>query len=185
MSIDRAHLALSLSLLIAFAAACGAAPASPATPSSTAPEASASSVQAAASAEPTSAAPTAETAAASPAPGGETWSNDWPKDKQIAFMKKNVAPRLGKVFKAHDSAHYADFSCKTCHGPAYKNPHDFLPRLALKDGKLLAFADKPEVSKFMAESVVPEMASAIGEPPYDPKTQKGFGCGGCHSIDKK
>jgi hypothetical protein len=181
MSIDRAHLALSLSLLLAFAAACGASPASPTTPSSPAPEASASAAPAAAAPAADASAPSAEIAAA----GGETWSDTWPKDKQLAFMKKNVAPRLGKVFKAHDAAHYADFSCKTCHGPAYKNPHEFLPKLAMKDGKLLAFADKPDVSKFMAESVVPEMASAMGEPMYDPKTQKGFGCGGCHGIDKK
>jgi hypothetical protein len=162
-------------LLLAFAAACGGAPATPATPSSPAPEAS--SAPAADAAAPTAAAPAATAS-------GETWSNDWPKDRQIAFMKKNVLPRLGKVFKAQDTTHYADFGCKTCHGPAYKNPHDFLPKLTLKDGKLTAFADKPEISKFMAQSVVPEMASAMGEPPFDPTTQKGFGCGGCHTIAK-
>jgi cytochrome c553 len=135
----------------------------------------------------TSASPPAEPSAppAAAAKAGETWSNDWSKDRQIAFMKANVTPSLGKVFKSHDEAQYAGFSCKTCHGPAYKNPHEFLPKLALKDGKLTAFADKPEVSKFMAESVVPAMAAAMGEPEYDPKTQKGFGCGGCHGIEKK
>ncbi|MGA2450865.1 MAG: hypothetical protein ABTD50_19545 [Polyangiaceae bacterium] len=180
MSIDRAHVALSLSLFLAFAAACGGAPATPATPSSAAPEASSASASATSAPAPDASAP----AASAPTPSGETWSNDWPKDQQIAFMKKNVAPRLGKVFKAQDAAHYADFSCKTCHGPAYKNPHDFLPKLTLKDGKLTAFAEKPEISKFMAQSVVPEMAAAMGEPPFDPKTQKGFGCGGCHTIAK-
>jgi cytochrome c551/c552 len=50
---------------------------------------------------------------------------------------------------------------------------------------MTAFADKPEVAKFMAEKVVPEMAATLGEPPYDMTTHKGFGCGGCHTIDMK
>ncbi len=182
MSIARAHIAVSMSLLLALAAACGGAPAAPATPATPAPEASASAPP---GADASAAAPATATASPAATTPGETWSSDWPKDKQIAFMKKNIAPRLGNVFKAHDATAYATFGCKTCHGPAYKNPHEFLPKLVFKDGKLTAFADKPEVSKFMAESVVPEMASAMGEPPFNPKTQKGFGCGGCHSIDKR
>jgi hypothetical protein len=100
-------------------------------------------------------------------------------------MKANVVPRMGAVFKAKDAAHYAAFGCKTCHGPSMKDPKEFLPHLAMKDGKMTAFAEKPEVAKFMAEKVVPEMAATLGEPPYDMTTHKGFGCGGCHTIDMK
>jgi cytochrome c551/c552 len=155
------------SFILALSAACGgSAPAAspPATPSAT----------------PASAAPE-PAAAALPT----TWSKDMPKEQQLAFMKKNVLPAMGPAFKAHDAARYADFGCKTCHGPAYKNPHEFLPKLTLKDGKMTAFAEKPEVSKFMAESVVPKMAAAMGLPPYDVQTHQGFGCAGCHDIEMK
>ena len=108
-----------------------------------------------------------------------------PKDQQVAFMKKNVAPRLGKVFQAHDATRYAAFGCKTCHGPEYKVPKDYLPHLTFQGGKLTAFAEKPEIAKFMHEQVVPEMASALGQQPYDPKTNQGFGCAGCHTVDMK
>lgn len=107
------------------------------------------------------------------------------KDQKAAFMKQKVMPPLSKTFQTANAKHYADFSCKSCHGPDYKEPKDFLPHLTMKGGTLTAFAEKPEVSKFMAEKVVPEMASAMGLEPYDPKTHKGFGCGGCHTIDQK
>lgn len=100
-------------------------------------------------------------------------------------MKAHVVPRMSKVFQGADAARYADFGCVTCHGPKYQAPKDYLPRLTLKDGKLTAFADKPDVAKFMAEKVVPEMASIFGKPPYDPATKQGFGCMGCHGVDMK
>ena len=103
----------------------------------------------------------------------------------MAFMKKNIVPAMAPVFQGHDAKRYADFGCATCHGPAYKDPHEFLPHLTLKDGNLTAFKEKPEIAKFMAESVTPKMAAAMGLPHYDPATHQGFGCGGCHTIDMK
>jgi hypothetical protein len=159
--------ALGSSLL--FAVACGGETPPPAAP--TAPSAP-------------SGAPAAVTPTA-PAAVPTSWSDGMTKDQQMAFMKTRVLPAMGPVFQAHDATKYADFSCKTCHGPEYKNPHDFLPHLTMKDGKLTAFADKPEVAKFMVESVSPKMAEAMGLPHYDPKTHQGFGCGGCHTMDQK
>jgi len=89
---------------------------------------------------------------------------------------------MAKVFQTQDAKRYAEFGCKTCHGPKYQAPKDFLPKLTMKGGK---FAGKPEVLKFMGEKVVPEMAAAMGEKPYDPATKEGFGCGGCHTIEVK
>jgi hypothetical protein len=161
----------SLSALAAFSVAtftvagCGGGTPEPASPSGPAPSASAS------------AAPVIDVPAA--------WSNDMTKEQQVAFMKKNVVGRMGKVFQAHDGAKYAEFSCKTCHGPEYKNPKEFLPRLTFKDGKMSAFADKPDMAKFMASNVTPEMAQAMGMKPFDPQTHQGFGCGGCHAVDMK
>jgi hypothetical protein len=122
--------------------------------------------------------------AASPAPAGR-WKDLKTKDQEVAYMKAVVAPRMEKVFQSHDAKRYDDFGCKTCHGPASAHPKAFLPKLAMKDGQLAAFAEKPEVAKFMSEKVVPEMAAAMGEPPYDPATKQGFGCGGCHAIEAK
>jgi hypothetical protein len=89
------------------------------------------------------------------------------------------------VFKGFNAKRYDNFSCKTCHGPKFVNPPEFLPKLTFKDGKLTAFAEKPELAKFMAEQVVPHMATALGLAPYDMKTNTGFGCHGCHEVKMK
>jgi hypothetical protein len=161
---------LATSLAIGAAAGCGGGTPEPAAPIQAAPSASASA--AASAAAPVINVPTA-------------WSKDMTKEQQVAFMKKNVVGRMGKVFQAHDGSKYAEFSCKTCHGPDYKDPKEFLPKLTFKDGKITAFADKPEMAKFMASNVTPEMAQAMGMKPFDPQTHQGFGCGGCHTVDMK
>lgn len=104
------------------------------------------------------------------------------KDK-AAFMKKKVMPEMSKLFQEFDSKEFADFSCKTCHGPQMKpKPSDFLPVLEVKDGKMEEAEKHPEVAKFMMEKVTPAMAQIFGKPPYDPATHQGFGCGGCHKV---
>ncbi len=132
------------------------------------------------------AAPGAEPAAEAPAAeGGDlVWSDTMPdKDKGI-FMKKKVMPAMSKVFQSHDGKEYANFNCKTCHGPQMKPyPVDFLPVLHFKGGKMTEAETKPEVVKFMHDSVTPAMAELFGKKPYDPATKEGFGCGGCHKIE--
>ncbi|MEO7329157.1 MAG: hypothetical protein ABI193_11290 [Minicystis sp.] len=114
---------------------------------------------------------------------GSAWRDDMTKEQKAAFMKARVLPEMSKTFQAFDATRYESFSCKTCHGPQFKDPKAFLPKLLMKDGKLTAFAEKPEVSKFMATKVAPQMAAILGEKPYDPATRQGFGCGDCHTID--
>ena len=131
--------------------------------------------------------PQPTSSAAEPAPSAEvvipaTWSDDMAKEQKVAFMKKKVVPATAPVFQAQDPEAKA-FGCKSCHGPEMKDPQEFLPKLTMKDGKITSFADKPEVSKFMMEKVVPAMASAMGMQPFDPATKQGFGCGGCHAVD--
>jgi cytochrome c551/c552 len=104
------------------------------------------------------------------------WSSELSKRQKMALMKQRVLPTLGPVFAAHDPTRYAKHGCVTCHGPDDKDPHDYLPRLTVKDGTLTAFTEKPEIAKFMANEVVPNMASAMGVP--------SFGCGGCHAVDE-
>jgi len=165
-------LRVSLAASLVLAVACGGA--TPPPPSTPAPSDSAA---AGASAAP-SAAPAPSTAAAVPA----TWSDDMTKPQKIAFMKQNVSPRLAKAFQAHDATKYANFDCKTCHGPDFKDPKDFLPKLTFQGGQITS---KPEIAKWMHEVVAPEMASALGMQPYDPQTKKGFGCMGCHQVEMK
>ena len=105
------------------------------------------------------------------------------KDKGI-FMKNKVMPAMTKVFQAHDGKEFADFSCKTCHGPSMKpKPADFLPTLHFKGGKLVEADTQAEMVKFMHDSVTPTMADLFGKKPYDPATNEGFGCKGCHNIE--
>ncbi len=122
----------------------------------------------------------AETAGASAVP--EAWSADLTTEQKGAYMKAKVVPAMTPVFKGHDAEGYAEFGCKTCHGPDWLTPTDYLPELTFKDGKITAFEEDPEVAKFMAEQVTPAMAQAMGMQPFDPATGEGFGCGGCHSI---
>ncbi len=119
---------------------------------------------------------------ATPAAVPTAWRDAITKDQQMAFMKTNIAPTMAKVFQENDAKKYASFSCVTCHGPKYQNPHEFLPTLTMKAGK---FVGKPAIIKFMMEKVVPAMAPAMGEKPFDPATKTGFGCGGCHTVEMK
>jgi hypothetical protein len=132
---------------------------------------------------PATEASTAPAASAAPLELPATWQKDMSKEMQIAFMKEKVIPAMDPVFKAYDAKEFANFGCETCHGPEYKTPTQYLPALTLKDGKLTAFETDPEVSKWMAEKVVPAMAAAMGMAPYNPETHEGFGCGGCHAIE--
>ncbi|HEU4532701.1 MAG TPA: hypothetical protein VFS00_01240, partial [Polyangiaceae bacterium] len=89
--------------------------------------------------------PEPATAAGASAP---RWRDQTSKSQQLAFMKKVVVPKMEGVFQAHDAKRYGDFGCKTCHGPAGNDPKVFLPKLTMKDGKLTAFSEAPEIAKF-------------------------------------
>jgi mono/diheme cytochrome c family protein len=169
---------LSVFLLTSiFAAACGGAQ-----PSSTGatPEPEPTAVPTA-----TESAAPVESAAPDAAAVPDVWKDGMTKDQQVAFMKAKVMPKMTPVFNGHDATKYASVTCVTCHGPQYKEPKEFLPKLTFKDGAITSFKDKPEISKWMAEKVVPEMAAAMGQKPFDPATKTGFGCGGCHTIEMK
>jgi hypothetical protein len=131
------------------------------------------------------AAPSGEAPAAE-APGGAemVWKDDMPTKDKAAFMKAKVVPAMSKTFQAYDAKKYADFGCKTCHGPAMKpKPSEFLPELHMKAGKLAEADTNPDIVKFMHEHVMPDMAGVFGKPPYDPATNSGFGCAGCHKMN--
>jgi cytochrome c551/c552 len=174
-SVIFAALTLSASILYA----CGGSQPAPADPSPTPP-----------AVETTVPTPTAGAGAAAPAAPEEKSSAEanfasLPKDKKVEVMMNKVVPNVGKLFKEHDAKKYGSFGCATCHGPQKnEDPHKVLPKLTLSNGGYEKLAKaKPQVVKFMADKIVPAMAEALGDKPFDPATKQGFGCGGCHAVD--
>ncbi len=112
------------------------------------------------------------------------WSDDLSKQDKGAYMKSHVLPKMKGVFQSASAERYTDFGCATCHGTEWKDaPRDALPKLKMKDGKFDVSEDKASVVQFMMKQVVPEMATLLGKAPYDPKTNSGFGCAGCHVVE--
>lgn len=165
----HATLVFSLGLSGALFAACGGAgaPAESAEPASSGEESTETPAQ------------TAQTAEAST---GETKEfDDMSAPEKMNHMKTVVMPHMAKVFQEASAEEYADFSCTTCHGPGAKNGEFEMPSGTLPALNKEEMDEHPEVTKFMAERVVPEMAKLLGEEPYNPETQEGFGCYDCHT----
>lgn len=113
-------------------------------------------------------------------------------EQREEFMRDVVLPRMKEVFVAFD-AKFEGMDCVTCHGDgafdgSYAMPS---PQLTVLPGTEEAFIEKYETdpeharwSDFMFEQVVPEIASLLQVPRYDPLTQTGtFSCHNCHMLD--
>ena len=102
-------------------------------------------------------------------------------------MKTAVLPKMGSLFHDFDAKRYADPKCVLCHGSgakdgSFKMPNPELPKLDLTPAGMKAMHAKfAPIVEFMSKKVVPTMAGLLGEQPYDPKTQQGFGCLECHT----
>ena len=175
------------------AAACGGTQPNPETaPPPAAESAAPSAAPAVASAAPAPAASSSATpapeASAAPAPAKAAINWDAMDHQQrLEHMKTVVMPRMKELFAGADAHRYADMKCVTCHGDGakdqtFKMPNPKLPKLSYTDNFKKHMAKTPEITKFMMEKVVPEMASLLGEQPYDPATHKGFGCAECHLM---
>lgn len=106
-----------------------------------------------------------------------------------AFMSEEVTPQMKEVFAAFNPSYGENFQCATCHGEdlaggAFTMPHTITP---LNGEELAAFSyegERLEVAMFMANEVVPKMATLLGQEPFNPATGEGtFGCGSCHAIE--
>ena len=121
-------------------------------------------------------------------PSGESLTpwHDLDEGQRLERMKTVVVPNMKAVFQRHDAEEFAEFNCATCHGAGAKQgqfemPNAALPALNPADGFKVHMDELPNGTRFMMEEVVPEMAKALGESPYDPKTGQGFGCFECHT----
>lgn len=104
--------------------------------------------------------------------------DDMGPGEKLKYMKEVIQPQMAKTFQAYDGEHYGDFGCPTCHGPGAKDgdfrmPTESLPKLP-EDMTALS-TEKPEVMKFMAEKVKPEMGKLLGD--------SEFGCFDCHTKE--
>jgi len=110
------------------------------------------------------------------------------KAQRMQHMKTVVFPTMKTSFQGLDPDQYADFKCATCHGDGvadktFKMPNPKLPKLPTDEaGFQKVAAEKPEVVKFMMETVVPKMADMLDEKPYDRTTHQCFGCFRCHTA---
>lgn len=149
------------------------------------PKPEASPVAAAEAASPESHA-AADAAAPAEKPGPSF--HDMDHDARAQFMKDAVMPKMRAAFTGWEPDEFRDMKCAACHGAGakdktFKMPNPKLPKLPSDPAGWAALAaEEPEAMKFMKEVVVPEMAKLLGEEPYDPATQKGFGCFECHTA---
>lgn len=128
---------------------------------------------------------------AAPAPAGAAPAVAWKdmnKDQRLEYMKNVVLPKMKPAFISYDAKRYAEMNCRTCHGDSAKNgtfamPNPKLPKVpATMEGFKKLMAAKPKAAEFMAKTVLPTMATLLGEEPFDPKSGKGFGCHDCHTT---
>ena len=104
------------------------------------------------------------------------------------WMGIKVYPAMKALFKEHDEAQFKGFKCETCHGDDMKEKNFAMPTDSIyplpKDDPITAAMEYDEaVTKFMMEHVVPETAALLDMEPYNPETQQGFGCFGCHPTE--
>jgi hypothetical protein len=176
------------------AAACGGGePPPPVAPPAPSEAPAMSSAPAASAAPAESAAPTASAApaaSAAPTTGGPPKAGEWDAwshDQKLEYMKTAVMPKMGGLFHDFDAKRYAEPKCALCHGAgakdgSFKMPNAGLPKLDVTPAGFKTMQAKhPKIVEFMMKSVEENMADLIGEPAYDPATQKGFGCLGCHT----
>lgn len=122
--------------------------------------------------------------------------DDMTKEQRGKYMKAVVVPKMKPLFQEFDPALFKKFDCATCHGKDAKERKFKMPNPELHPlpstpeafGAMMKTKPTwPKWTKFMGEKVEPTMAALLGTHPFDPKKPAagGFGCIGCHTLDKK
>jgi cytochrome c553 len=104
--------------------------------------------------------------------------------QQHQFMKEVVVPAMQPLFQQHDAKRYAEFGCKTCHGPGVEKHQFDMPNAELPK---LNFSDMSKFKKddleWMGKDIMPTMAKLLKQQPYSEENPKGFGCLACHTQE--
>ena len=130
----------------------------------------------------------AGSAAEAPLDPAAKWS-DMKRDQRMTYMKTVVLPKMKETFVSFDPKEFEHVTCMTCHGNgakdgSFKMPNPELPKLNPENGFKKHMDKDPEATKFMMSKVLPQMAELLHTQPYDSQTKLGFGCFGCHAIEK-
>ncbi|HVJ17132.1 MAG TPA: hypothetical protein VM686_16945 [Polyangiaceae bacterium] len=172
--------------LVLVAVGCGGAQPAADSPAPAEP-AAAPATEAPAAEAPAAEAPAAEAPAAEAAPSlapTKPWA-DLNRDERIGHMKNVVVPHMKELFQASpEPEHFKEFGCSTCHGKGAKEGKFTMPNAELPVLDFKKMNKDAPMTKWMMETVVPEMAKTLGTTPFDPATKSGLGCMACHQIKK-
>ncbi len=113
---------------------------------------------------------------------------DMDHEQREHYMEDVVLPTMKEKFVAFNAEEFGTMSCTTCHRDEHDHemPNPKLPKLDFAKSPADYTDEEKAYGEFMSSVVVPEMAKLLGTTPYDPATQVGFGCTGCHTtVDAK
>lgn len=100
-------------------------------------------------------------------------------DQRQAYMASDVLPAMQAAFADYDGERFGAITCATCHGAGVEDGTFSMPSQGLFPIDFANFPTGPGAD-FMSTVVVPEMAELLDMEPFDPDTNEGFGCLGCH-----
>lgn len=180
-----AHIVL-LGSILAVGSSCGGPQPGPAAPAEPAVQPAPVTVELS---PPRESQPAAEAAPSAPSPEATAPWKEMSAEQRMAHMKQVVLPEMASLFKAHDAKEFAAVDCRTCHGKQaelghFAMPSADLPKLDSTNGFAAEKKKDAPMVEFMMNQVTPRMARLLDAPPYDPTTQQGFGCSGCHTMKK-
>ncbi len=117
----------------------------------------------------------------------ETPWHDMTHEQQVDWMVSNVLPIAAEDFAHYDADRYSAVTCATCHGANadavhYELPTAEIPPLPTPGTPNWERMSQTPAYTFMHDVVTPTMATLVGEEPYNPATNSGFGCFECHTM---
>jgi hypothetical protein len=127
-----------------------------------------------------------DAAATEPGAPNVAWKDKTHKQRQ-EFMGIYVMPKMKDAFKSYDAKQFGTFKCETCHGKRMKEVNYHMPNTGIyplnsADPVKGAMEYDEKMTKFMQDTVVPQMAELIGEP-VGGKGKAGFFCMECHPAE--